>query len=97
MFISFSNVEPPHPGHVKPRGRKSSTGRSYQEWAPYCWKMAAAFSTSSGVVIAAPQCVQSTAGMGTPHARCRETHQSGRLETMLEMRSWPHDGTHFTS
>src|SRR4029079_7697273 len=38
-----------------------------------------------------------TAGIGTPQARWREIHQSGRPETMLRIRSRPHDGTHVTS
>src|SRR4029453_18481139 len=97
MFISFSNADSPHGGHVSPGGRKSTTGRSYHEWAPWSSKMLAACRTSSELVIASPHRVQSTAGMGTPHARWREMHQSGRLKTMLEMRSCPHDGTHFTS
>ena len=34
--------------------------------------------------------------MGTPQMRCREMHQSGRVAIMLEMRSSPHAGSHFT-
>ena len=34
--------------------------------------------------------------MGTPHTRWREMHQSGRVATMLEMRSSPQAGIHFT-
>ena len=34
--------------------------------------------------------------MGTPHTRCREMHQSGRVAIMLESRSSPHEGSHFT-
>ena len=41
--------------------------------------------------------LQSTAGIGTPQARCREMHQSGRFVTMLKMRSRPQPGIHFTS
>jgi len=59
-------------------------------------KTPAAFSTSAGVVIASPHFVQSTAGIGTPHERWREMHQSGRFATMLYMRSWPHEGIHLT-
>jgi hypothetical protein len=36
------------------------------------------------------------AGIGTPQARWREMHQSGRLATMLWMRSRPHAGIHRT-
>ena len=34
--------------------------------------------------------------MGTPQIRWRETHQSGRVAIMFEMRSSPHAGSHFT-
>src|SRR5580765_8699428 len=97
MFISRSNVVPPHDGHVSPSGMNSSVGRSYHASAPYVSKTAAVFFTSAGVTIASPHLVQSTAGIGTPHTRWREMHQSGRFATMLYMRSWPHCGTHLTS
>src|SRR5712692_5921083 len=97
MFISRSKLVPPHLGHVSPAGMKSLVGRSYHASAPYRSKIPAAFSTSAGVTIASPHFVQSTAGIGTPHTRWREMHQSGRLATMLYIRSWPHDGIHFTS
>ena len=53
-------------------------------------------STSAGVSTASPHAVQSTAGIGTPQARWREMHQSGRFVTMLKMRSRPQAGIHFT-
>ena len=34
--------------------------------------------------------------MGTPQTRWREMHQSGRVAIMLEIRSSPHAGSHFT-
>jgi len=83
MFISRSNIVPPHAGQVSPAGTKSAVGRSYHASAPYVSKTFAACSTSAGDVIASPQLVQSTAGIGTPHARWREMHQSGRLASML--------------
>src|ERR1700704_757155 len=92
MFISRSKLVPPHFGHVSPAGMKSRVGRSYHESAPYCSKTLAAFSTSAGVTIASPHFVQSTAGIGTPHTRWREMHQSGRLATMLYIRSCPQAG-----
>src|SRR6185369_15686149 len=78
MFISRSKPVPPHFGHVIPSGMNSSVGRSYQASAPYWSKTLAVFSTSAGDVIASRHFVQSTAGIGTPHTRWRETHQSGR-------------------
>src|SRR4029079_16623232 len=86
MFISRSKLVPPQLGQVNPAGMKSLVGRSYHESAPYCSKTAAAFSTSAGVPIASPHFVQSTAGIGTPHTRWREMHQSGRWATMLYIR-----------
>ena len=95
MSRSRSNVVPPHDGQVSPGGRNSSIGRSYQASALCCSKMSAARSISSGVRTASRQLVQSTAGIGTPHARWREMHQSGRFDTMLKMRSRPQDGNPF--
>src|SRR5678816_160306 len=92
MFISRSKLVPPHDGQVIPFGMNSSVGRSYQASAPYWSKTLAVCSTSAGDVIASPHLVQSTAGIGTPHTRWREMHQSGRFATMLYIRSWPHDG-----
>src|SRR3954467_5680737 len=92
MFISRSKLVPPHFEQVSPAGMNSSVGRSYQASAPYWSNTAAVFSTSAGEVIASPHLVQSTAGIGTPHTRWREMHQSGRCATMLYIRSWPHDG-----
>ncbi len=83
MFISRSKTAPPHFGQVSPEGMKSAVGRSYQASAPYDSKTVAACSTSAGVTTASPHAVQSTAGIGTPHARWREMHQSGRLASML--------------
>ena len=97
MFISRSNVVPPHAGQVRPSGTKSLVGRSYHESAPKRSNTDAVFSISAGVRIASPHAVQSTAGIGTPHARWREMHQSGRFATMLNMRSWPQAGTQSTS
>src|SRR5881409_338963 len=81
MFISRSNVVPPHDEQRRSAGMKSAVGRSYHESAPYCSKTSAAFFTSAGVTIASPHCVQSTAGIGTPQTRCREMHQSDDLRS----------------
>src|SRR5579872_2304455 len=79
MFISRSKLEPPHVGHVRPIGRNSSMGRSYQESAPKRSYTEAACSTRAGVRMGSRHLAQSTAGIGTPQARWREMHQSGRL------------------
>src|SRR5262245_49538764 len=83
MSRSRSKDVPLHDGHVSPAGMNSSIGRSYHESALYCSNTDAAWSMIAVVRIASPQDVQSSAGIGTPHARWREMHQSGRLVTML--------------
>ena len=40
--------------------------------------------------------LQRKTAIGTPQMRWREMHQSGRVAIMLEMRSSPHAGSHFT-
>ena len=59
--------------------------------------MAAACSTMAGVSADSPQVVQESAGIGTPHARWREMHQSGRLTNMPVIRSRPQAGHHVTA
>ena len=97
MLLLPLEGRPAAAGHVSPAGTNSSIGRSYHASAPCSSNTFAACSTISAVRIASPQLVQSSAGIGTPHARWREMHQSGRLATMLKMRSWPHGGIHSTS
>src|SRR5207244_11409852 len=91
------NAARPHSGHGGPGGMKALAGRSYQEAAPYFSNTAAVRSMSGVGRRASPQAAQSTAGIGTPHTRWREMHQSGRFATMLYMRSWPHAGYHLKS
>ena len=43
-----------------------------------------------------PQPLHKNTAMGTPQIRWREMHQSGRVAIMLEMRSSPQAGSHFT-
>src|SRR5438067_12057269 len=83
MFISRSKWRPPHLGHARLAGTKSSVGRSYHESAPYFSNTPAAFSTSAGVTMASPDDVQYTAGMGMTHRRCRRVARSGRLDIIL--------------
>ena len=96
MSCSRSKDVPPHFGQASPLGRNSSSGRSYQASAPCCSNTSPAIRTISGVSTASRHASQSTAGMGTPQARWREMHQSGRFVTMLKMRSRPQDGIHRT-
>src|SRR6478609_5898685 len=83
IFISRSKLAPPHEPQVSPSGPNSWGGRSYQASAPNRSNTDAALSTIADEITASPQLVQSSAGIGTPHARCRDTHQSGLFATML--------------
>ena len=67
-------------------------GRSYHASAPCSRNTAAALSAIGAVSTASPHFTQSTAGIGTPQARCREMHQSGRLASISVRRSSPHAG-----
>src|SRR5579862_4862997 len=96
MSLSFSNFVPLQCGHCVPGGRMLSDSAENQESAPdlrnnstTLWLTVLSF---SGL----PQLSQRKTAMGTPHTRCREMHQSGRVTIMLESRSSPHDGSHFT-
>src|SRR3954447_10297725 len=97
MSRSRTKDVPPQDGQASPAGMNSSIGRSYHASAPYSSNTDAACSTSAAVMIASPQFEQSTAGIGTPQARWREMHQSGRFDSMLNSRSRPQPGIHFTS
>src|SRR5262245_8069879 len=83
MFISRAKDVPLQTRQDRPAGTNSSVGRSYQASAPYFSKTAAACSTIAFDVIGSPHVTQSSAGIGTPQARWRETHQSGRFASML--------------
>ena len=96
MLVSRSNAVPPHDGHAVPSGTNSASGRSYQASAPWTSKTPAARSISAGVSSTCWQAWQASAGIGTPHDRWREMHQSGRLASMLWMRSSPQAGIHCT-
>src|SRR5918996_3864157 len=83
MFVSRSKLPPPHAAHVNPSGTKSSIGRSYHASAPWVSNTCAARSVSAFVRIGVWHEVHVNAGIGTPHVRWREMHQSGRSAIML--------------
>ena len=97
MSCSRSNSVAWHDGHSNPAGTNSPSGRSYQASAPSRSNTFAARSINSGVSVATPHCLQVTAGIGTPHDRCREMHQSGLPSNMPFIRSPPHAGNHRTA
>ena len=92
MSRSRSNVRPPQCSHVRPSGTNVSIGRSYQASAFSTSKIDAARSMSAAVSSDWPQPWQTSAGIGTPHDRCREMHQSGRVRNMPVIRSRPQSG-----
>src|SRR5690242_2688026 len=96
MSISLRNFVDPHLAHLKPAGRICSGAYLYQASALSRAKR----STTNLCTEASPtNSLQSShwnIAIGTPQTRCREMHQSGRPATMFEMRSSPHDGSHFT-
>ena len=80
-----------------PSGTNSSSGRSYQASAPCCVEdVSDALDQRRRSAATRRHAVQETAGIGTPQARWREMHQSGRLASMLWMRSSPQAGIHST-
>ena len=83
MFISRSKLVPPHFGAGQAVGDELLGRPLVPRVGAVLLEDRAALLTSAVVTIASPHFVQSTAGIGTPHARCREMHQSGRFATML--------------
>src|SRR4030043_2390016 len=96
MLFSFSNLAEPHWAHFVPSGRSSLTLLLNQELEPSRENRSATRSVISAEASMAPQDRHSKAGMGTPHLRCRDIHQSGRALTILAMRSSPQGGIQFT-
>src|SRR5579862_7016331 len=96
MSVSFSNFVPPQCGHFVPSGRIVSDSGVNHASAP-----ARANNSTTRRLIAwslsgLPHFSQRKTAMGTPHTRCREMHQSGRVSIMFDKRSSPHAGSHFT-
>ena len=97
MSRSRSNAVPWHAAQRRPGGTKASVGSSYQASALVVSKVFAARSTMSGVSVEVPHAAHASAGIGTPHARWREMHQSGLVVNMPVMRSRPHSGIQRTA
>src|SRR6185437_3483566 len=94
MSASLLNDVPPH-WHFAPCARFSASG-VYHASAPDVANKSTTFLFTAGSFSGFLQLVQTKTAMGTPHTRWREMHQSGRVSTILEMRSSPHGGSHFT-
>src|SRR5579863_8192501 len=96
MSVSFSNLVPAQCGHFMPSSRIVSGSGVNHESAPDRANNSTTFRLMAELFSGLPQLSQRKTAMGTPHTRCREMHQSGRVAIMFESRSSPHDGSHFT-
>src|SRR5215469_12005029 len=83
-------------GHFTSGGTISFTSRVYQASAPSRANRATTASFAALDRSGSLQPSQKKIGMGTPQTRWREMHQSGRVATMLEIRSCPQPGSHLT-
>ena len=98
VSVSFSKpLLPPQWGQVIPAGRKSAGSLSNQALEPSLPNISEMAAMVSSVTTGLPQSLQYTTGMGRPHRRWREMHQSARSRIMLFMRSMPQPGTQRTS
>src|SRR5437870_7983456 len=95
ISVSLLNFVPPHLPHLAPAASASASG-VYQASAPKRPKKLITLRLSAGSFSGLPQPSHRNTAMGTPQTRWREMHQSGRVAIMLEMRSSPQAGSHFT-
>src|SRR5437773_11199473 len=95
MSVSFLNFVPLHWAHLLPTASPSASG-VYHESAPAQAKSSITLRFTSGSLRGWLQPSHRNTAMGTPQTRWREMHQSGRVAIMLEMRSSPQAGSHFT-
>src|SRR5208282_5854191 len=96
MSVSFSKLLFPQCGHLVWVERIASASGVYHASAPDRANNSTTLRFTAGSFSGLPQLSQRKTAMGTPHTRCREMHQSGRVAIMFESRSSPHDGSHFT-
>src|SRR6266705_4282946 len=95
ISVSLPNLVPPHLPHLAPAASASASD-VYQASAPKRPKESITLRLSAGSFSGLPQPSHRNTAIGTPQTRWREMHQSGRVAIMLEMRSSPHAGSHFT-
>src|SRR4249920_3502617 len=96
MSFSFSNDEPPHFLQIVPAGSNSAADRSNQMSAPFDSIKPAMCSITLGSARTVRQLTHVNPGIGTPHTRCRDKHQSGLLAIIPLIRSLPQGGIHWT-
>src|SRR5437879_13775447 len=95
MSFSLVNMVPPQLAHCAPTA-SASVASVYQASAPDFANTSTTRRLTAGSFSGLPHPEQANTAIGTPQTRCREMHQSGRVSTMLEMRSSPHIGSHLT-
>src|SRR3990172_8198485 len=83
MSSSFKNSPLPHFGHLTPSGRNSLRSFENQTSAPCFSNIFTRLSMRPLSRKLSLQLAHEIAGIGTPHARCLERHQSGLPSTML--------------
>src|SRR5579872_4079990 len=96
MSVSFSNFVPEQCGHCVPAGTILFGASVNHASAPEVRNRSTTFLLIALSLSGLPHDSHRNTAIGTPHTRCREMHQSGRVWIMLERRSSPHDGSHFT-
>src|SRR5271166_4720097 len=92
MSSVFANASPPHLEHRVLGALKSLAGRMYHASVPSRAKISSVRCIEARSSVTVAQVSHLSAGIGTPHARWREMHQSGRVSVMLRMRSRDHGG-----
>src|SRR5215469_5288045 len=96
MSVSFSNFVEPQCGHFVPPGRIVSDSGVNHASAPDLRNSSTTLWLTAFSFSGLPHDSHRNTAIGTPHTRCREMHQSGRVWIMFESRSSPHEGSHFT-
>src|SRR5215831_2132745 len=96
MSVSLSNFAPPQCGQVVPAGRTESDSGVNHASAPERANNSTNLRLTSWLLSGLPHFSHRKTAIGTPHTRCREMHQSGRVAIMFDSRSSPHDGSHVT-
>src|ERR1700757_2522324 len=96
MSVSFSNFAPPQHGHFVPAERIVSDSGVNHASAPDLRNNSTTFLLVALSLRGLPHVSHRKTAMGTPHTRCREMHQSGRVWIMFDRRSSPHGGSLLT-
>ena len=82
MSFSGTTSVQSHAGHFVPAGRYSLGSRVNHASDPSRSNRSITASNVSAVATVSPQRVHLNTGIGTPHERWREMHQSGRSATI---------------